>query len=149
MDRATRLGVASLRLEHDLGALLCGVVHQDAADCNDYQHPRVYDRDDDDHSSCSEDALNGDDAQDWHDEVENDQVFGETSQDASDWIRVEKDDVGAKQTFGHRVVKVSGTLQNNLEESQRPNKGEDDVDADHYTENDRVEGLLLFGKFTT
>ena len=104
MDRTLGLSVLLLGLNHDFRAFFQDEVKEDHADGNYYEHPRIYNRNEDNDRACVEEALNGYECHDWYNQVKDHHIVGEDLQDTSDRVLLEEADIGTKDSVRNRVL---------------------------------------------
>ena len=90
MHGAASLTISSLSFNHHLCTFLHYKVHEDSSDSDKDQYQRIDYSNHHDYTCRAEHALNHENGQDRNHKVENDQVFGETSDDTPNWVRIEE-----------------------------------------------------------
>jgi len=130
VDWASWFRIATLGLNHDFGSFFHNIEHDEGTDKNHWNHPVVDDWNDNDDGGCSEESLNRDDWDDWNHQIKSDQVFRETSQNTTDWVWIEKDDVGSQDSLHYCIMEVSGASQNYFEKTEWSDHREQHKDSD-------------------
>ena len=71
------LSILLLGLNHNFRSFFQDEVKEDHADSNYYEHPRIYDRDEDNDTACVEEALDSNQCDDGYNQVKDHHIVRE------------------------------------------------------------------------